>query len=117
MTKTTTTKPTTKELMKLRQTTKSELRTLEPNKEMNDKDFDRLMKEDKELMKKENLTKKIELTKTDKPIKEKSLTTIISYSQKFSTRTIWTDNGQLHFDFTRTGEKSRGTKLIYNKIK
>ena len=57
------------------------------------------------------------LTKTIKITKTKTLTMTISYSEKFQKKTIRIDNGTLHIDFTQTGEKSKGTKLIYNKIK
>ena len=97
---TTNTKPTTKELMKLRQQKTTNTTTIQPTK---------------------TITKKIELTKTENPNKKekkiKSLTTTISYSQKFNTKTIRTEEGNLMMNFEKSGENSRGTKLIFNKIK
>lgn len=55
------------------------------------------------------------ITKTNK--KEFKLTITISYSEKFHTKTIRIENKNLFLDFTKTGEKSRWIKLIFNKIK
>lgn len=64
------------------------------------------------------IEKKIELTKTIKPKKERT-DFCFSHSPKFwNSKTIWTEQGKIYRDFTKSGEQSKTPEtLFFNKWK